>query len=75
VLAGTLGVAALLAVLLTTPHPAGVLFIGAIAAYTLGRQVRFPLRDLPRTTAQGGTLVLVAAGLVIAIDVAVAALA
>lgn len=47
-LAGTLGVAALLAVWLTTPHPAGVVFIDAIAAYTLGRQLLFPLRDLRR---------------------------
>ena len=74
-LAGTVGVAALLAVWLTTPHPAGVVFIAAIAAYTLGRQLLFPLRDLPRTTAHGRTLVALAAGLIIAVDVAVGVLA
>jgi len=69
------GLAALLAVWATTPHPAGVVFVGAIAAYTLGRQLLFPLRAGPRHTAHGRTLVMALAGLVVAADIAVALLA
>jgi len=67
------GLAALLAVWATTPQPAGVVFIGAIAAYTLGRQLLFPLRATPRHTAHGRTLTMALAGLVVAVDIAVAA--
>jgi len=69
------GLAALLAVWTTTPQPAGVVFIGAIAAYTLGRQLLFPLRAAPRHTAHGRTLTMALAGLVVAVAVAVAAFA
>jgi len=68
------GLAALLAVWATTPRPAGVVFIGAIAAYTLGRQLLFPLRAAPRHTAHGRTLTMALAGLVVAADIAVAVL-
>lgn len=71
-LALIVGLVALLVVWKTTPRPAGVVFIGAIAAYILGRQLLFPLRDLPRNTARGLTITTVIAGLVLAIDVAVA---
>jgi len=71
-LAGIVGLAALLGVLTTTPHPAGVVFIGALAAYTFGRQLLFPLRANPHTV-RGRALVMVLTGLVIAVDVAVAA--
>jgi prolipoprotein diacylglyceryltransferase len=57
-LALALGVAALVAVLSTAAKPAGVVFAGAIAAYTLGRQLLFPLRDLPRKTSHGRTLTI-----------------
>ena len=67
------GVVALLAVLTTSPHPAGVVFIGAIAAYTLGRQFLFPLRDLPRHTLHGRAVTIVLVGFVLVADLAVAA--
>ena len=54
------------------PAPAGVVFVGALAAYTLGRQLLFPLRDLPRHTANGRTLTAALAALVIAVDLVVA---
>ena len=51
----------------TRPTPAGVLFVSSVAAYTLGRQLLFPLRDHPRYTAHGRLLVLAAcAALVVA---------
>jgi phosphatidylglycerol:prolipoprotein diacylglycerol transferase len=70
-----IGLAALLAVWATTPRPAGVVFIGAIAAYTLGRQLLFPLRVGPRHTAYGRTLAMGLAGLVVAVAIAVATFA
>jgi len=69
------GLAALLAVRTTTPHPAGVVFVGAIAAYTLARQLLVPLRAGPRHTAHGRTLAMALALLVLAVDIALAALA
>jgi phosphatidylglycerol:prolipoprotein diacylglycerol transferase len=57
-LALALGVAALVAVLSTAAKPAGFVFAGAIAAYTLGRQLLFPWRDLPRKTSHGRTLTI-----------------
>lgn len=69
------GLAALLALLTTTPRPAGVVFIGAIAAYTFGRQLLFPLRAGPRHTVYGRTLTMALAGLVVAVDLAVAVFA
>lgn len=74
-LAGALGAAALAAVWATPPEPTGVVFVGAIAAYTLGRQLLFPLRDLPRKTVRGRHLAMLAAALILAIDLAVAVLA
>ncbi len=73
-LAGGLGVGALAAVLAATPHPAGILFVGTSAAYTLGRQLLFPLRDLPRKTARGRTIAIIATGMILAADIAVTAL-
>ena len=67
----SIGLPALLAMWATTPHPAGVVFIGTIAAYTLGRQLLFPLRDNPRKTAHGRTFTMALTGLVILVDVAV----
>jgi phosphatidylglycerol---prolipoprotein diacylglyceryl transferase len=69
------GLAALLAVWAATPRSAGVVFVGAIAAYTLVRQLLFPLRAGPRYTAYGRTLVMALAGLVIVAAVAAAVLA
>jgi phosphatidylglycerol:prolipoprotein diacylglycerol transferase len=69
------GLAALLAVWATTPLPAGVVFVGAIAAYTFGRQLLFPFRAGPRHTAYGRTLTMALAGLVAAAAIVVAAFA
>lgn len=74
-LAATLGAAALGAAWSMRPEPAGVVFVAAIAAYTLGRQLLFPLRDLPRKTVGGRHLVMLVAALALAIDLAVAVLA
>jgi phosphatidylglycerol:prolipoprotein diacylglycerol transferase len=67
-----LGVMALLTLWTTTPRPAGVVFVGAIAAYTLGRQFLFVLRDQPRHTVHGRARMITIAGLVIAVDFIVA---
>lgn len=73
-LAGSLGSLALAAALATRPHPAGILFVGAIATYTLGRQLLLPLRDLPRRTARGRTVAILATAVILAADTLVAAL-
>lgn len=73
-LALMVGLVALLVVWTTAPYPAGVVFIAAIAAYTFGRQLLFPLRDFSHT-ARGRTLTMALAGLVIVVDVAIAVLA
>ena len=70
-LALCIAIPATLAMWATTPRPRGVVFIGTIAAYTLGRQLLFPLRDKPRKTAHGRRLAMALAGLVVLVDVAV----
>jgi phosphatidylglycerol:prolipoprotein diacylglycerol transferase len=64
-LALALGLAALLADLSGGVRPAGAVFVLAIAAYTLGRQILFPWRDLPRTTSYGRTLIIAVTVLVL----------
>lgn len=66
---------AFLAMWVTAPHPGGVVFVGGIAAYTLGRQALFPLRDNPRKTAHGRSLTMSLTGLVVLVDVLVGVLA
>ena len=73
-LAFTLGGVALLAVLTTNLRPAGTVFLAAIAAYILGRQLLFPLRDLPRRTNHGRTVTMIVAAVVVLADVVVAVL-
>jgi len=68
---GFIAVAALVAVLLTSPA-GGVIFIAAVAANTFIRQLLFPLRGVPRTTAHGRTLTLAATTLVLVADLAIA---
>ncbi len=51
-LAGVVGTLALFEVVLLGPAP-GVVFVAAIAAYTAGRRLIFPLRRIPRTTTHG----------------------
>lgn len=69
-----IGLAALMAAW-STPRPAGLVFIGAVAAYTFGRQLLFPLRAGPRHTAHGRTIAMALAGVVVAVDIAVTAFA
>jgi phosphatidylglycerol---prolipoprotein diacylglyceryl transferase len=45
--------------------PAGVLFVAALSAYIFGRQLLFPLRDLPRRTAGGRIVIMVVSALVL----------
>ncbi|WP_218595068.1 prolipoprotein diacylglyceryl transferase family protein [Pseudonocardia oceani] len=55
-----------LALFLAGPLPLpGALFFGAVAAYTVGRQLLFPLRRESRRTSTGRLLTLAAAGLVV----------
>lgn len=70
----SIGLVALLVVWSRTPHPAGTVFVGGIAAYTLGRQLLFPLRDLPRHTARGRPLTTAAAATALVLALLVALL-
>ena len=65
-LAGTVGSATLLAVALLGPAVDGLLFVIGLAAYTFGRQMLFPLRGIPRTTAHGRVAMMALTGLVVA---------
>ena len=62
------------AVAIKVASPAGMVFAAGMAAYTLGRQLLFPLRDLPRNTAAGRTLTTVSAAGVLVVSVAMIAL-
>ena len=70
----SIALSAFLAVWNATPHPSGVVFVGATASYTLARQLLFPLRDNPRNTAHGRILTMALAALIVVVDVAVAVL-
>ena len=70
-LALIVGLIALVVVLRGAAKPAGTALIGAVAAYTLGRQLLFPMRDLPRNTSHGRVLTIAFAALVVLADVAV----
>ena len=61
-----IGSVALIVVLLFTPAVSGAVFVGAVAAYVLGRQFLLPLRLEPRKSSIGPRLTLSAAGLVLA---------
>jgi phosphatidylglycerol:prolipoprotein diacylglycerol transferase len=74
-IAFAVGMAALNAVLTMSAEPAGAVFVGAMAAYTLGRQLLFPLRDLPRKTSHGRTLTAALATAVLLADILVVVLA
>ena len=71
VVAFAVGLVAWLAVRRGTAVPAGAVFVGAIAAYTLGRQLLLPLRDLPRKTRYGRGLVAALAAAVVLAEIAV----
>ena len=60
-----IGLAALLLVLQARRPAAGTIFIGALAAYTLCRQLLFPYRAEPRRSSLGRVASMTAAGLVL----------
>ena len=68
-MAGTIATLTLLAVILVDPPVGGLLFLAGLSAYTFGRQVLFPLRGIPRKTAQGRLVTMVATGLVLVASV------
>jgi phosphatidylglycerol---prolipoprotein diacylglyceryl transferase len=72
-LALSVGAAALLVVLRATANPPGAVFVAAIAAYTFGRQLLFPWRELPRHTAHGRTVAMAVTLAVMLADVALVA--
>lgn len=74
-MAGVVAMAILLAVALLDPAVDGFLFIIGLSAYTFGRQVLFPLRGIPRKTANGPVAMMVLTGLVMAGSVLVLAAA
>ena len=57
-LAGVVGTLALFGVVLLGASAGGLVFIAAIAAYTAGRQLLFPLRGIPRTITHGPMVML-----------------
>jgi phosphatidylglycerol:prolipoprotein diacylglycerol transferase len=67
-IAAAIGLTALLVVWTNTPAPTGAVFIGALATYTLARQLLFPLRDVPRQTSHGRMITMVVASLVLVAD-------
>lgn len=74
-MAGTVAAATALAVALMDPAVDGLLFLIGLSAYTFGRQVLFPLRGIPRTTAYGRVAVMALTGLVVIGSVLLLALA
>lgn len=61
-----IGAGALAAVLVARPAPAGLVFVAAVSAYTVIRQLLLPFRAEPRKTAGGRLLTLLAAVVVLA---------
>ena len=70
-MAGTVATLTLLAVLLLDPPVDGLLFIAGLSAYTFGRQVLFPLRGIPRKTANGRVITMAVAGLLLVASVVI----
>lgn len=64
-----LGLIALAIMWLTTLRPPGVVFVGVIAAYALGRQFLFTLRDQPRHALHGRNRMFVITLLIIVADI------
>ena len=61
----------LLAVAPLDPAVDGLLFVIALSAYTIGRQVLCPLRGIPRSTAYGRFAMMLLAGAVCSASVLV----
>lgn len=74
-LAGLLGAVAALAAWSGYPRHDGLVFVAAIAAYTLVRQLLFPLREIPRLSRHGRQVTLCLAVLVLFVDLSIAVLA
>ena len=69
----TIGAVALLAAWSGIVDVAGAVFVAAIAAYTFGRQLLFPWRELPRKTMHGRTVAMAVTLAVVLADVAIVA--
>jgi phosphatidylglycerol:prolipoprotein diacylglycerol transferase len=67
-----IGAAALAARHSTAIRIPGAVFIGAIAVYTLGRQMLLPLRDLPRATSYGRLVAIAVTATVVLAELLVA---
>lgn len=65
-LSGVVGALALAAVLRFGTSAGGLVFVAGFAAYTAGRQLLFPLRGIPRTTAHG-PMIMLGSALIVAI--------
>lgn len=65
----TIGLIALILVLAIPLARSGVIFVGALATYTLGRQFLLPLRAEPRKTSMGRFLAIGISALVLVADV------
>ena len=63
-LAGVVAALAFFEVILFGTSAGGLVFVAGIAVYTGGRQLLFPLRGIPRTTAHGPKVMLGSASLV-----------
>lgn len=72
-MSGLIGVAALVAAALAHPQFGGTIFLAAIAANTLGRQLLFPMRNVPRSTAYGRPVVLGLSGITLVAAILLAA--
>ena len=70
-----LGFATLVMILYRHPPIAGAAFVGAVAVYTLWRQVLLPLRAEPRKTSLGRPLTMATAALVLIADLVLSAVA
>jgi phosphatidylglycerol:prolipoprotein diacylglycerol transferase len=70
-----IGLAALLLVLQARRPAAGTVFVGAVAAYTVARQLLFPYRAEPRRSSLGRRASMIAAALVLLADIVVAIVA
>ncbi|SDY83150.1 Prolipoprotein diacylglyceryl transferase [Modestobacter sp. DSM 44400] len=64
-MAGVVATATLVSVAVVTPAVDGLLFAAGLAAYTLGRQVLFPLRSIPRATTHGRRVTMVVTAILV----------
>ena len=69
-----IGITAFIAVAGASPGPGGAVFLSPVAANTIGRQLLFPLRSLPRATAHGRPVTLLVSAIVLTAAVALVVL-